>query len=261
MTRLTLGALLGLMAASGADLQLSDGTAVLLSLNQSLSPKSARLGSTVGFVVVEDVRLNGLVVIRKGATASGIINDPKALQKFEKDSDPLGVRLQHVEMVNGAKAPLREERPVDQESGTGAKVLGGVGATSKTIGKISTGGLLFKGRKRSDPIPAGLLVRASVNGAVLLDPADFQSEAKAPEPAPGSAGPATPVTPTGRRLTNQDVLTLLSRGFSDDLLIAKIKNSATDFNTDPDELIGLKKAGVPEGVIRAMIEAGAARKP
>jgi uncharacterized protein YgiM (DUF1202 family) len=78
----------------------------------------------------------------------------------------------------------------------------------------------------------------------LVPPAT--AKASAPSPAP---------------LANEDVLDLLRLKFSSDVIIAKIKASACDFDTSPAALKHLKQSLVPERVIQAMIQAPAAKQP
>ena len=59
-------------------------------------------------------------------------------------------------------------------------------------------------------------------------------------------------------LDNQSVLTLVSAGLGDEAIIAKIKTSATKFDTSMDALIKLKRSGVSSPVIAAMVEASSA---
>ena len=61
----------------------------------------------------------------------------------------------------------------------------------------------------------------------------------------------------GTLLHNQDVLDLLKTGLSAETVVAKIKSSATAFDTSVDALKELKAEDVPEIVIRAMVEASA----
>ncbi|HKY81224.1 MAG TPA: hypothetical protein VJM09_07095 [Sphingobium sp.] len=66
--------------------------------------------------------------------------------------------------------------------------------------------------------------------------------------------------PTGARaetLTNDMVVALVQAGLGDDAVIAKIKASAGNYALATDDLIALKKKGVPGPVIAAMIDAGA----
>lgn len=53
-------------------------------------------------------------------------------------------------------------------------------------------------------------------------------------------------------LTNADVLRLLEAGLSAEVVIAKIKGSATEFDTSVDALIALQEAEVPQEVLAAM---------
>jgi len=51
------------------------------------------------------------------------------------------------------------------------------------------------------------------------------------------------------------VLKLKSAGLSDQFIIDKIKASPANYRLDVDDLVELKKAGIPEAVIDAMIQA------
>ena len=63
-----------------------------------------------------------------------------------------------------------------------------------------------------------------------------------------------------RRLTNQDVVAMVSAGISEDVILAKIRTTsasgggATNFDTSVDGLKALKAANVPDAVVKAMID-------
>ena len=59
-------------------------------------------------------------------------------------------------------------------------------------------------------------------------------------------------------LTNNDVLEMLKSGLSAEIVIAKIKNSPSKFDTSPAALQELKAANVPEAVMLAMVQASTA---
>ncbi|TFU01314.1 hypothetical protein EUV02_13550 [Polymorphobacter arshaanensis] len=83
----------------------------------------------------------------------------------------------------------------------------------------------------------------------------------APASTAVAAAPVVTVpTSASEVLTNETILKLLGVGLSNEAIIAKIHSSKTAFNLGTDQLIELKKAGVPSPVIAAMIEpqAGAA---
>jgi len=58
-------------------------------------------------------------------------------------------------------------------------------------------------------------------------------------------------------LTNQSVVEMVKAGLSERVIIAKIRNSPTKFDTQTDALIALKKNGVPEKVIEAIMSPSA----
>jgi hypothetical protein len=57
-----------------------------------------------------------------------------------------------------------------------------------------------------------------------------------------------------KALTNQDVVDLVKTGLSPDIINAKIRTSASQFDTSTGALKGLKDAGVPDSVILAMVD-------
>jgi len=58
-------------------------------------------------------------------------------------------------------------------------------------------------------------------------------------------------------LTNQDILDILKMGITQEVVIAKIKGSASNFDTSAKGLQELKAAGVSDAVILAMVQAEA----
>lgn len=71
----------------------------------------------------------------------------------------------------------------------------------------------------------------------------------------------TTTAPSRASLTNSGVLKLVKAGLPADVVIAKIQQSACDFDTSPAALAHLKKAGVPDNVILAMVKAPVAKDP
>src|SRR5271154_4632023 len=62
-------------------------------------------------------------------------------------------------------------------------------------------------------------------------------------------------------LTNDDIIKLAQAKLPDSVLLAKIKSSTCDFDTSADALIKLKRAGVSDAVLQAMVEAPAPPPP
>src|SRR5215813_9081383 len=61
-------------------------------------------------------------------------------------------------------------------------------------------------------------------------------------------------TPGTTPLTIEEVLKLSQGGFSEDLIITKIKKNGRAFNLSAEELLGLKGSGVSENVIKYLLD-------
>ena len=73
-------------------------------------------------------------------------------------------------------------------------------------------------------------------------------------PHGATAAPAVVAPPVANRMTNQDIKDLVGIGLSSDVIIEKIQGAETsDFDTSVEALKTLKAAGVPDAVIRVMI--------
>jgi hypothetical protein len=73
-------------------------------------------------------------------------------------------------------------------------------------------------------------------------------------PKPAATKPA--VKPAPAAMTNRDVIQLVKAKISDDVIIAKIRQSKTRFDTSTDGLVALKQAGVSDPLIAVMVNAG-----
>ena len=82
-----------------------------------------------------------------------------------------------------------------------------------------------------------------------VSPAWGQSEAPRPDQGQEKGG-AQPVN----TLTAQDVVKLVQAGLSEDLIIATIQRNGRPFDLSTDEILNLKKAGVSDRILKAMIE-------
>jgi hypothetical protein len=59
-------------------------------------------------------------------------------------------------------------------------------------------------------------------------------------------------------LTNQSIVEMVKAGLSERIIIARIRTGPNNFDTSTDALIALKKNGVPEKVIEAIMSPSAA---
>ena len=62
------------------------------------------------------------------------------------------------------------------------------------------------------------------------------------------------VSAAAKTMTNSDVVDLHAAGFGDDLIIDKINTTATAFRLEVSDMVELRKAGVSDAVIQAMMK-------
>jgi len=84
--------------------------------------------------------------------------------------------------------------------------------------------------------------------------ASMLAQTAPPAPPKTAAGKPKPAAPAV--MTNRSVIRLVQAKISDDIIIAKINKSKTNFDTSDDALVALKNAGVSDRVIAAMLSAG-----
>ncbi|HEX6502981.1 MAG TPA: PEGA domain-containing protein [Terriglobales bacterium] len=166
-------------ASQGQGFVLQDGTPVKLRLNRNLSSADARTGDQVDFEVLEEIRLNNVLVVPKGATALGTVTEAQAKRRMGRGGK-LNVTIDYVRLTDGEKAALRAVKEVAGGGHTGA-MTGAMVATSLVVWPAAPFFLFMHGKDIT--IPKGTEIAAYINGDMPLEAAKFQ-------PGVGSGGPA-----------------------------------------------------------------------
>jgi hypothetical protein len=151
---------------------LEDGTPVHLVLSENLSSADAVTGQTVEFEVVDDVTVNGFVVIPRGSTAWATVTDAEHKKRMGR-AGKLDLNVDKVRLADGEKAMLRAVKDVKGGGHTGAMV-GAMVATSLVIWPAAPLFLLMHGKDVT--IPKGTNINAFVQGDVTLDESKFQRQ-------------------------------------------------------------------------------------
>ena len=107
----------------------------------------------------------------------------------------------------------------------------------------------------SEPLGFVLCLNLEQGGASPAQVAHAQQIATQLHPLTVAAPSPAPSAPA--QLTNKDVLDLHRAGLPEQVIVAKIKSSQTNFDTSPLQLKELKAAGLADTVILAMVEAPA----
>ena len=99
---------------------------------------------------------------------------------------------------------------------------------------------------------------ANLLAVLLLSAAPlFAQTAEPPQPAEGPM--AAPAPSMAKILNNGSIMRMVGAGLSDDLVLQAITSQPGQYTTDADSLVELKKAGVSERVISAMMNKGRKR--
>lgn len=222
--------------------RLPDGTKVPLRLMETISSGTAKDGDAVNFTVVEDIVADGEVIIKQGTPVRGVVVQAQGKRRMGR-AGKLSYTVTETKSVDRQTIRLRATQQKSGDSHTT-----GVAVTTAAVAVfVPVAAPFFLLRKGKDIVVAeGTRVDAFVDGEHLLATAAPQPAAIAKEtPAAG-----------GKVITNEDVLSLHSAGFGDDLIIAKIKSASHQFKLEPDDLVRLKNSGISERVLTAMLDTG-----
>jgi PEGA domain len=174
---------------------LLDGTPVRLRLSQTISSADAKVGEEVPFEVVEEVKVDGVVVIPKGATAIGTVTEAQPKRRMGRGGK-LNVNISYVRLADQEKAALRAAKDTQGGGHVGA-MTGAMVATSIVFFPAAPLFLFMHGKDIT--IPQGTEITAFVEGDMHLDMAKFGAPAvpPAPEAAAAQASLIVSSTPPG----------------------------------------------------------------
>jgi hypothetical protein len=162
---------------------LEDATPVRMRINRTVSSADAHVGDTVDFEVLEDVKVNGVLVVGKGGLAFATVTEAQAKRRMARGGK-LDINIDSVRLVDDEKAPLRAVKAVQGGGHTGA-MTGAIVATSLVFFPAAPFFLFMHGKDIS--IPKGTEITAYANGDMKLDLAKFQPAQSIPAAASGTA--------------------------------------------------------------------------
>jgi hypothetical protein len=163
---------------------LLDGTPIKLRLSQTISSADAKVGQEIPFEVIEEVKVDDVIVIPKGATAIGTVTDANAKKSMGR-AGKLNISISYVRLADQEKAALRAEKDSKGGGHVGA-MTGAMVATSIVFFPAAPLFLFMHGKDIT--IPQGTEITAFVQGDMHLDMAKF---GVAPVKPAGAAQEAT----------------------------------------------------------------------
>ncbi len=149
------------------EIAIPDGTSIEVTLKNDLSGQYAKVGETVHFAVVRDVKIDGVTVIERDAAATGKITIAKKAGYWGKKG-VIGWVMQDVTTVDGQRIPIKFNKSLDGDSKTGTVAVAGV-ATAILLFPIAPVALLW-GLKKGETasILAGNYYSVYVEGSAKI---------------------------------------------------------------------------------------------
>lgn len=150
---------------------LQDATPILLRLIRNVSSADAHVGDSVDFEVLEDVAVNGILVIPKGSVAVGTVTEAQSKRRLGR-AGKLEIVLDYVRLTDTDKAAIRAVK----DAKGGSHVVGmtaGIVATGLLFFPVAPLFLLIRGNDIT--VPKGAALVAYVNGDVRLESSKFGS--------------------------------------------------------------------------------------
>jgi hypothetical protein len=166
---------------------LLDGTPIKLRIGRTISSADAKVGEHIDFEVLDEVQVMGVVIIAKGATASGTVTSAESKRRMGRGGK-LELTLDYVRLVDNEKAALTATAGGKGGSHTGAMIGAMVATSFFTLG----GSALFLLMHGKDiRIAKGAETTAYVSGDMSLDLAKFATPAPVGAPSTENAAQAT----------------------------------------------------------------------
>jgi hypothetical protein len=148
---------------------LEDGTPVKLRLTRNLSSGTDKKGDTVDFEVVEDVSVNGIVVVPRGGIAWATITEAQPKRRMGRGGK-LDVNIDSVRLKDGEKIGLRAVKENKGGGHVGA-MTGAMVATGIVFFPAAPLFLFMHGKDIN--IPKGTEITAYVSANIPLDKTKF----------------------------------------------------------------------------------------
>jgi hypothetical protein len=145
-------------------LALHDGTPIRLRLARDLTFTNIKPGEMADFEILDDLRIDGLLVIAHGVRVSATITQAEPKTRMGRGGK-LGVNLDSVPLLNGRKVAIRVTQEGHARASTEA-------TAAAAMVRPAAPALLFV-YGRDEAFPAGTGIAVYIDGEIKLDPAGF----------------------------------------------------------------------------------------
>jgi PEGA domain-containing protein len=230
---------------------LEDATPVRLRFNRTVSSADAHVGDTVDFEVLQDISVNGTLVIPKGGIAFGTVTEAQPKRRMARGGK-LEINIDYVKLLSSEKAALRAVKGGKGGGHTGA-MTGAIVATGIVFFPAAPFFLFMHGKDIT--LPKGAEFTAYLNGDVKLDIAKFQ------QPAPGiSSQPTVAASAPSQNLTAAPAklqLESIPPGADIEVDGSFVGNTPSDVQvSEGDHTVSVKKTGFKNWERKLKVSAG-----
>jgi hypothetical protein len=177
-------AVMGVATSWAQILTVPQNTPVRLRLTEALSSESSKVGDPVQLEALEDVSVNGQVVIRRNAPAHATISQAQRKRHLGR-AGLLAVAVQYVNGVDGSHIQVSGERL--QKGNSGAARIGlGMGVATASVVGIPALPFLLLIHGHETAIPMGTTVETYVAADAQVDMVKVQAQPTGQEANTGS---------------------------------------------------------------------------
>ena len=227
---------------------LEDATPVRLRFNRTVSSADAHVGDTVDFEVLQELNVNGTLVIPKGGLAIGTVTEAQPKRRMARGGK-LEINIDYVKLLDSNHAALRAVKGGSGGGHTGA-MTAGIVATGIVFFPAAPFFLFMHGKDIT--MPKGAEFTAYVNGDVKMDIAKFQP----PNPAPQTPVANAPAPISAASLTKL-LLESTPPGADIELDGNFVGNTPSDLQvTEGDHTVTVKKSGFKDWEKKMKITSG-----
>jgi hypothetical protein len=178
---------------------LHDATPIRLRLSRNLSSADAKTGETVDFEVLDDLKVDDVLIVPRGGTSIATVTQAQSKRRMARGGK-LDVNIDYVRLANGDKVALRAVKESKGGGHTGA-MTGAMVATAIVFFPAAPLFLFMHGKDVA--IPKGTEITAYVDGEIKLDRSKFkQSGPGIAESSPVATGAAIAPPPVAARLSS-----------------------------------------------------------
>ncbi len=170
---------------------------------------------------------------------------------FEFDKDDIRMVLATVKARTGREIAFTDEEARKQMGG-GSPVEGREEKVPAKQTLASSSPVVKPVVQDSAPPDASATPNAAIAPDTAAPPA-AAAPSDAERPADKAATKEDSTTQAPKPMTNEDVLKLVGAGIGDEVILTRIRSGPTAFALDTDGIVQLRKAGVSDAVLSAML--------